>query len=243
MTKRTFVRSLAICGFTAGTLFGQPTVAARAPKTPIFISPDLPEAVVAITPPPALNSKKMAKDIAEIYAIHRSATPAEIEKANWDNKHEDLFAIGMVLGDKFNKESLPATTKLWADVSNDMQIVVTAAKKYFQHPRPYDLDPNIQSICGSKAGGPKNSYPSGHGTTGYLSAILLSMMVPEKQEAIRARADEYAHNRVICGDHYTPDLAASKEAAELVMGNLIGNKRFEQEFAAAKAEVRKAMGL
>jgi acid phosphatase (class A) len=69
------------------------------------------------------------------------------------------------------------------------------------------------------------------------------MMVPEKRDVIRPRADEYAHNRVICGDHYTPDLAASKEAAELVMGNLIGNKRFEQEFATAKAEVRKALGL
>jgi acid phosphatase (class A) len=243
MTNRIFLRSLAIFSFTAATVFGQSAVPAKAPKTPIFISPDLADAVVAITPPPALNSKKMAKDIAEIYAIHRSATPADIDKANWDNKHEDLFAIGMVLGDKFNKESLPATAKLWADVGNDMQIVVTAAKKYFQHPRPYDLDSNIHSICGSKPGGAKNSYPSGHGTTGYLSAIVLSMMVPEKQDLIRARADEYAHNRVICGDHYTPDLAASKEAAELVMGNLIGNKRFGQEFAAAKAEVRKALGL
>jgi acid phosphatase (class A) len=69
------------------------------------------------------------------------------------------------------------------------------------------------------------------------------MMVPEKQEAIRARAEEYAHNRVICGDHYTADLVGSKEAAELIMGNMIGSPRFQKEFAAAKAEVRKAFGL
>jgi acid phosphatase (class A) len=69
------------------------------------------------------------------------------------------------------------------------------------------------------------------------------MMVPEKSAAIRARADEYGHNRVICGDHYSADIPASKEAAELLMGNMIGNPRFQQEFAAAKAEIRQALGL
>jgi acid phosphatase (class A) len=201
------------------------------------------DAVVLISAPPALTSKKMSKDLAEIFAIHRSATPQEIEGANWDNQHENIFAIAKVLGDNLTMESLPVTAKLWAHLDNDQSIFVSAAKRFFQHPRPYDLDPDIKSICGSKAGGPKNSYPSGHGTVGYLSTLVLSMMVPERQEALRARADEYAHNRVVCGDHYAADLTASKEAAELIMGNVIGNPKFQDEFASAKAEVRQALGL
>ncbi len=228
--------------FTLATTLSAQTVP-QPPRKPILISPDLAGAVVLITPPPALDSKKMSKDVAEIYALHRSVSPQEMESANYDNKHEDLFAIGRALGDKFNKESLPATAALWADMNNDQGIVVSAAKKFFQHPRPYDLDVNIKSICGSKAGGPKNSYPSGHATVGYLSAMVLTMMVPEKSALLHARADEYGHNRVVCGDHYSADIPASKEAAGLVMGNMIGNARFQQEFAAAKAEVRKALGL
>ena len=227
--------------FFAAALFGQ--APAKAPKTPILISPALVNAVVLITPPPALDSKRMSQDVAEIIAIHRSASPQEIERANWDNKHEDLFAIAKVLSDKFTKESLPATARLWADMENDQSIVVSAAKKFFQHPRPYDLNSNIQSVCGSKAGGPKNSYPSGHGTVGYLSALVLVMMVPERGEAIRARAEEYAHNRVVCGDHYSADLPASKEAAQLILGSMIANLRFQQELAAAKAEIRDALHL
>jgi acid phosphatase (class A) len=138
---------------------------------------------------------------------------------------------------------MPATATLWDHMDNDQGIFVSAAKKFFQHPRPYDLDSNIKSFCGSKAGGPKNSYPSGHATVGYLSALVLSMMVPEKSEALRVRADEYGHNRVVCGDHYSADIPASKEAAEIIVGNMIGNPRFQEEFAAAKAEVRKALGL
>jgi acid phosphatase (class A) len=240
MTRK-LTGSAILFGFLAASVSGQGP--ARAPKTPVFISPTLVDAVAAITPPPALNSKRMSRDVAEIISIHRSVTSQEIERANWDNQHENLFAIANVLGEKFTQESMPATARLWADMNNDQSIVVSAAKKYFQHPRPYDLNPDIKSVCGSKAGGPKNSYPSGHGTVGYLSALVLSMMVPEKGEALHARAEEYAHNRVVCGDHYASDLPASKEAAQLILGNMIGSPKFQQELTAAKAEVRQALGL
>ena len=251
MNTSALSRGAVLCGFLAASLHGQALsgqtlsgqTPGRAPRTPIFISPELADSAVLLTPPPARDSKTLSRDVAEIYAIHRSASPQEIERANWDNKHENIFAIAMVLGDKLTPESTPALAKLWTDMSNDQGIFVTAAKKYWQELRPYDLDANIKSICGSKPGGPRNSYPSGHGTTGYLSALVLGMMVPEKSEALHARADEYGHSRVVCGDHYASDIPASKEAAEIVMGNMLGNPKFQQEFAAAKAEVRKTLGL
>ncbi len=48
------------------------------------------------------------------------------------------------------------------------------------------------------------SYPSGHATSAYATAILLAAMVPEKATAIFERADRYAENRVIAGVHYQP---------------------------------------
>jgi acid phosphatase (class A) len=69
------------------------------------------------------------------------------------------------------------------------------------------------------------------------------MMVPEKSQILHARADEYGHSRVVCGDHYSVDIPASKEAAEIIMGAMVGSPKFQQEFAAAKAELRKALGL
>jgi acid phosphatase (class A) len=231
------MRNAILCGFIAASLFGQtPT---KPPKTPILVSPSILDAIVAITPPPALDSPRMSKDLAEIFA----PGPHEIENANWDNQHENIWAIAKVLGDGFTAESMPATASLWADVSNDQSMFVSAAKKHFQHPRPFDLDPAIQSVCGAKKGAPKNSYPSGHGTMGYVSALLLSMMVPERAAVLHARADEYAHNRVVCGEHYSADAVGSSESAGLVVGNMLASPRFQQKFAAAKAEVRRALGL
>jgi acid phosphatase (class A) len=234
-------RDIVLCGFLTASIFGQ--TPAKPSRTPTLVSPAVFNGVVALTPPPPLDSTKMSKDLAEIFAIHRSANPQQVERANWDNKHENIWAIAKVVSERLTPESMPATAALWADVSNDQSIFVSAAKKYFQHPRPYDLDANIKSICGSNPGGPKNSYPSGHGTMGYVAAILLTMMVPEKASVIHARADEYAHNRVVCGDHYAADIVGSKEGAYMIVGNMIGNPRFEQKFASAKAEVRRALGM
>ena len=244
MNTQTLTHNAILCSILAASVFGQDVPKTpKVRKPPIFISPTLVDAVVLLTPPPKLDSKKMAADVAEIFAIHRFADPKEIEAAKWDNDHENLFAIAKVLGSNFTPENMPATAALWADMDNDQGIFVTAAKKYWQHIRPYDLDPAIKSVCGSKPGGPKNSYPSGHGTTGYLSALVLSMMAPEKDAILYARADEYGHSRVVCGDHYAADIPASKQAADIIMGSMIGSPKFQQEFAAAKAEVRKALGL
>jgi acid phosphatase (class A) len=244
MNTRKFVSKILLPGLLCSVVFAQD--APKAPKVrkpPIFISPSLVDDVALVSPPPALNSPQMARDVAEIIAIHRLANPKEIEAAKWDNDHEHLFAIAKVLGANFTPENMPATAALWADMDNDQGLFVSAAKKYFQHIRPYDLDPAIKSFCGSKPGGPKNSYPSGHGTTGYLSAMVLSLMVPEKSTMLWARADEYGHNRVVCGDHYAADIPASRAAAEIVMGNMVSSPKFQQAFATAKAEVRKALGL
>ena len=217
---------------------------AQPPRKPVFISPGLMNAVVYITPPPAANSAVMARDLGEIYALHHLAKPEQLAAANDDNEHEDIFAIGRVLGSKFTKEQMPLTASFWTDVNNDLSIFVTAAKQHFQELRPYDFDPiGLKSLCGSKPGGPRGSFPSGHGSVGYASAMLLSRMVPEKAAELRDRAEEYAHNRVVCGDHYAQDLKGSKEASEIVLGNMAGQAKFEKEFAAAKAEVRRILGL
>jgi hypothetical protein len=35
--------------------------------------------------------------------------------------------------------------------------------------------------------------------------LVLTLIVPEKRDAILARADDDAHNRLICGVHYHQD--------------------------------------
>jgi acid phosphatase (class A) len=101
----------------------------------------------------------------------------------------------------------------------------------------------IKPVCKTNRDIADYRYASGHSTTGYLEALVLIQIAPEKRDAILARADDYAHSRVVCGVHYPSDAAASKSVAYAMMGIMVNNPRFRKELEAARAETRQALGL
>ena len=114
-------------------------------------------------------------------------------------------------------------------------------KAAFHRPRPYQFDTTLHPVC--KTSEVPDSYPSGHGVSGYLLAFTVAQIVPEKRTEILARADEYAHNRLVCGVHYPSDLAASRSVAYAVFGYMMATPRFQVDLAAARTETRKKLGL
>jgi acid phosphatase (class A) len=114
-------------------------------------------------------------------------------------------------------------------------------KELFHRVRPYNLDKTLSPVCVTKT--KDDSYPSGHTIAGYLAALALVEMVPEKRDAILARADEYAHNRLVCGVHYPTDIEASKMVAYATHAMMDSNPQYRKELAAAKTELRRALSL
>lgn len=100
-----------------------------------------------------------------------------------------------------------------------------------QH-RPQSLQP----VCRTKK--KDDSYPSGHATAGYLQALTLIELFPEKRDAILARAADYANNRLVCGLHYRSDIEAARLIAYSVHAFMRENAQFKAEVSAAKAELR-----
>ncbi len=76
-----------------------------------------------------------------------------------------------------------------------------------------------------------------------IFALTLIDMVPEKRDEILARADEYAHNRLVCGVHYATDLLASKLSAYTIHAIMDVNPQFQAELHAAKTELRAILSL
>lgn len=183
-------------------------------RKPTFIlAEQLPIATVLSSPP-----ADPAKDLKEMHRVQDSRTPEQIEQAKKDDVEESIFIFSTLLGTKFTRAGLPLN----------------------------HLDPTIHPVCKANPPDPARAdfaYPSGHGSTGYLEALVLAQILPEKRDAILARADEYAQSRVICGVHYPSDMPASKLLAYSVMGLLMNQPLFRKELEAAKAETRAALGL
>jgi len=190
--------------------------------------------------PPAVDSAANKAELAELHSIEQRRTAEQAARAKADEDNESMFAFSTVLGAGFTAKALPITAELGEHVKNEQSMAGGTLKGYFQRPRPYQTDPTLHPVCAVKT--VHDSYPSGHGLTGYLEAFTLVQLVPEKRAEILARAEDYAHNRLVCGVHYPSDEEASLRVANAVFGNMLANPKFQHDLEAAREEL-KAKGI
>jgi acid phosphatase (class A) len=209
-------------------------------RTPLFFDPTLLDISLILEPPPADNSLRAKADIDEVRSIEKSRTPGQIASAQADDKEEDIFIFRNILGPGFNAEDLPVTAMLSTHVRNDSELVDPPLKHLYSRPRPYVSDSGLHPVCQLST---EPSYPSGHAMLGYLFGFTLVQIIPEKHGEIERRAEEYAHNRLICGVHYRSDLEASRLASATLFGFMLASPRYQRELESARQEIRVHLGL
>ncbi len=133
------------------------------------------------------------------------------------------------------------TAALSAQIEASEKADVEPVKYIFARIRPYHFDKTLHPVC--PATKKDDSYPSGHAMSGYLEALTLASILPEKKDALFARADEYAHNRLVCGVHHPSDIAASRPLAYALYAILADDPHFKAARDAARTELRKALNL
>lgn len=215
-----------------------PTTGAWA-KGNYYITPADVDLEDILPPPPLPGSAAQQADMKAVMDAQNVRTPTDVEQAMGDFK-KSIFRFKSVFGPDFNPHNLPYTNAFFRRVLGDDEVIVAEAKDYFGRPRPFITNSDVNPIMLRPGGG---GYPSGHSTFAYVAAVLMSMMVPEKRDAIFARADQFEQMRVVSGEHYPSDVAAGRIAGAAIANALLHSPKFMADFATSKAEVRKALGL
>jgi acid phosphatase (class A) len=218
-----------------------PKTAGAVPKAAYYIDPTVLDLQDLIPGPPAADSAANKAELTELHRLESARTPEQVMAAKTDEGEEDLFLYKTVFGAEFNPDTLPVTAELGVHVKNEQSVAGAALKAIFQRVRPYTTDKTLHPVCELTEA--PNSYPSGHALTGYLEGLTLAEIVPEKRTEILARADDYAHNRLVCGVHYPSDVEASRRVAYVVFGYMMATPRFQRDLAAARAETRAKLSL
>jgi acid phosphatase (class A) len=191
-------------------------------------------------PPPAgsLGERAELDDLLHLQAV-RTATEARLAQRDVERS---VFRFADALGNPpaFNPQRLPLTTALFQHLWGDENAVLAPAKRAFGRPRPFAVEPRLAPITERPS---SLSYPSGHSMWAYATALVLADLVPERRAEILARADQYAHNRNIAGVHYPSDVEAGRLAGTALAAMLFTCPAFEREEAAARRELRGALGL
>jgi acid phosphatase (class A) len=215
--------------------------ATKPARAAYYVDPMILNVGLLLPPPPSPDSAENRADLVALHRIEQTRTPEQAAEAKADDAEEDMFVFKTVFGPGFTPEALPVTAAMGTHVKNEQSVVGNQLKLYYQRPRPYQIDATLHPVCALKT--QHDSYPSGHGMTGYLEAFTLVEIAPEKRTEILARADEYAHNRLVCGVHYPSDIEASRRVAYVVFGYMLATPRFQRDLAAAREEMRTKLGL
>lgn len=210
-------------------------------RDPSFVAAEKTRALEILPSPPAAESETTRLELAELHRLEAGRSEKDVADAKWDETNENVFLFTTIFGEKFNAEALPAVAAFGKRVRNDEGINSGPAKLGFHRVRPYNLDKTLNPVCKTKT--IDDSYPSGHATSGYLLALAMIDMVPEKRDEILARADGYARNRLVCGVHYPSDIAASKLLAYAVHAAMAQSPQYAIELAPARTEMRGFLGL
>ncbi|HTX58323.1 MAG TPA: phosphatase PAP2 family protein [Verrucomicrobiae bacterium] len=207
-----------------------PASAGKAEAPLYYLPPAAVDLTVLLAPPPDPNSPLMRYDEKKMAQVLTERTPADLARAAADEKRT-VFVFTPIVGAAFTAAKAPLAAALFKHASDDTERLIEAAKAYYDRPRP----PGAPQTHGS--------YPSGHAAFAACTAILLSQMVPEKRDEIFQRASIFAESRIVAGVHYPSDVEAGWISGTVIASALLRQPKFQADFAAAKAEVRKALGL
>jgi acid phosphatase (class A) len=209
-----------------------------------FLAPETtPDAMATIPPAPKAGDPRNDLDWA-IFKATRSLEGSErwALAQNDDNYRPSalLKDFSCAVGAELTAENAPTLTRILARTTADAGAAAQRAKEVYQRTRPYLSNPG--NICIERTDGLASSfdYPSGHGSLGWVTGLVIAQLAPDRSTPVLARARAYGESRVVCGVHNMSAIEAARTNGASVFAALQGSQEFQAAMATAKAEVAAA---
>lgn len=218
------------CAFLPTSLHAVPIV----PQAHYLTSADLPPQL--LPPPPDEGSAAWKKDLQGVLAAQKHIS-ADDRKAMLDEQRLRLSLMTDVLGPDFKREKFPRAYAMLDLVLADSEAISGADKQFWHTRRPYLANAHVKLLVDRIDQSP--AYPSGHAADSRVIAEVLGMLYPDRLAELRARAEAIASHRVEAGVHYPNDLEGGRLLAMLIVGALTKSEDFEDDFIAARKEIKR----
>jgi len=141
-------------------------------------------------------------------------------------------------------EKTPALARFLKRAYNTGNKSTAAAKALYMRTRPFvQMGEDTWATHDTDFLRTNGSYPSGHTSLGWGTALAFAEMWPELQDTILRRGFQFGENRIITGAHYQSDVTAGYLCASAAVARAHQNPEYQQDIEAARAEYRKLKGL
>ncbi|CAK9883998.1 MAG: Major phosphate-irrepressible acid phosphatase [Candidatus Erwinia impunctatus] len=189
-----------------------------------------------------------------VESVNLHATASERHQALVDAEGQNyLFFLSEALGPKLGPAFVSAYQRGELDKAaaliKSSEVSTSAAKKYFNNPRPFLIPGNTihfvpdDTVVKDKVPyrASEGSFPSGHTNTAYTDALLLAEMLPERFAPLLNRAARYGYSRMVLGVHYPIDLIGSRMVAQRNVAHYLNDPQYRVLFSEAKQQLRTAL--
>ena len=214
-------------------------VMASEPK-PYFASSEMPNALYYLPAPPQTSEMRFAYDSAQYQWGKSLRNTLRGEKAREDAKYSieriaEIFSP--IMGVEISVTNTPQIWKLLVDATKTADFACDSAKITYMRKRPYMVYNESTLVPDDELSLSLNgSYPSGHTTLGWVSALILCEINPAKQDAILKEGFEYGQSRVIAGFHWQSDVDAARLVASAAFARLHTSKAYLRQLHKAQKE-------
>jgi acid phosphatase (class A) len=203
----------------------------------------LPDSLALVPPPPASGTAALAAD-QEAYQLALTASPERFALAAADADlawPRPATSFEAIIGTKVSTAATPHTAMLLQRVLVDAGLSTYRAKDHYKRTRPFVVN-NGTTCTPTEEAMLRNdgSYPSGHTAIGWIMALTLTDLAPDKTDALLQRGYDFGQSRVICRVHWMTDTVAGRTMAAATYARLQADPVFQAQRALAREELAKA---
>lgn len=199
------------------------------------------DSLVLLPPPPEVGSLAFLND----QAIYEKGRLQRGTRRGKEAMHDANLGGGGVasafssaFGSPITAKVTPELYKLLTNMIEDAGDLATrSAKEKYMRIRPFAFYGTNTCNTNQQNELTRNgSYPSGHSSIGWATALVLAEINPERQNEILRRGFELGQSRVICGYHWQSDVDAARIVGSAVVATLHTSPAFQQQLQKAKSE-------
>lgn len=209
---------------------------------------NMPDAGIYLPPPPDMTSTTYADDFAQ-WQWGKTVRPTDRgQQANDDSQWgiKGMIRVNSdILGFEISKEKTPAIYKLLYNVLWTENLSTHNAKRKYMRTRPFAQynEHTWGRFDNERELRFNGSYPSGHTSLGWSTALVFAEMVPELQDTLLRSGYQYGESRVIVGAHYQSDVDAGFLCGTTAVAVMHASEFFQKDLEAARKEYCKIKGI
>ncbi len=139
-------------------------------------------------------------------------------------------AFSGAFGYPITEKDSPELYKLLTNMIEDAGDLATrSAKEHYMRIRPFAFyGTETCNTKDQKKLSTNGSYPSGHTSIGWATALVLAEVNPANQDAILERGYQLGQSRVICGYHWQSDVDAARIVGSAAVATLHSDPAFRR---------------